>query len=141
MTLYLNNRISVIVTFGELYKMGNKQCCKKKPSANGNNNVVPIRSTTARRVPRIAGVPGDPGRSAAAAAQPSKRNNYVVLEDQLVDLDDPSSTNLGVLEARYLLGTTMQLPQNLKELSKSIQEELPRCPEACNRHYHDQEWN
>ena len=33
----------------------------------------------------------------------SKRNNYVVLEDQLVDLDDPSSANLGVLEARYLL--------------------------------------
>ena len=79
---------------------------------NGNNNVVPIRSTTARKVPRIAGVPvpGDAGggRSTAAAAQPSKRNNYVVLGDQLVDLDDPSSTNLGVLEARYLLGTKNQ---------------------------------
>ena len=79
--------------------MGNKLCCKKKTKESGNksnNHVVPIRSTTARG-PRIVSFPAG---STAAPPSSGKRNNYVVLEDQLVDLDDPSSANLGVLEAR-----------------------------------------
>ena len=79
--------------------MGNKLCCKKKAKESGNH-VVPIRSTTAR-VPRMAGgAAANSSRSTAAPPTSNKRNNYVVLEDQLVDLDDPSSANLGVLEAR-----------------------------------------
>ena len=85
--------------------MGNKWCCKKKTKeiANKSNNVVPIRQATARG-PRIVSFPSGAASNSShsTAAQPTsnKRNNYVVLEDQLVDLDDPSSANLGILEAR-----------------------------------------
>ena len=88
-------------------KMGNKLCFKKKVKENisKSNNVVPIRSTTARG-PRIVSFPSGGGGANSGGppvARPissRKGNNYVVLEDQLVDLDDPSSANLGILEAR-----------------------------------------
>lgn len=87
--------------------MGNKLCFKKKVKENisKSNNVVPIRSTTARG-PRIVSFPSGGGGANSGGppvARPissRKGNNYVVLEDQLVDLDDPSSANLGILEAR-----------------------------------------